>query len=297
MQNFLSFSVNFFFLTPYFLIFYMITILFFFNFFKYFVVFFKNDVNMKNMLRQNFLKTYFQVFKTYLFFFYLWLIIINDRVFIDFQSNLFFFYTHIYYFFTFILFVLIKLNNWYEFKNFDQLYSYNLMIYYPPVILFFDNIINLFFSIELLNLLIFYNLIANFNKNTQSNWKLVNVSTSYFYSLLFLCIINFFANILFFFSLNYLVFYTNSVSLNYWNWFFDNFFNSIVLKKIDLFHQSNFFVIFFLSSFFLKLSLGPVSLLKLELYKNINLWTIIFYSTIYMYIIMLVIFKKFFFLC
>lgn len=207
----------------------------------------------------------------------------------------FFFYTHIYYFFTFILFVLIKLNNWYEFKNFDQLYSYNLMIYYPPVILFFDNIINLFFSIELLNLLIFYNLIANFNKNTQSNWKLVNVSTSYFYSLLFLCIINFFANILFFFSLNYLVFYTNSVSLNYWNWFFDNFFNSIVLKKIDLFHQSNFFVIFFLSSFFLKLSLGPVSLLKLELYKNINLWTIIFYSTIYMYIIMLVIFKKFFF--
>ena len=292
----LTVSINFFLVMPLFFIFYFLTIFFVFNFFKLFFVFFKNDVHALHHTKTIFLKSNSTFFKNFIGYFLIWNFIVNDLRLNNQNFNVYMYYTYLYYCILFAIFWLCSIAENKKLKNFDQLYSYNVLIVYPPILLYLDNVINFFFSLELLNLIIFYHLVVGFNKNFFFFQKKIKVSTNYFYSLLLLCIINFFTNIMFFWSLNYVIIYTSSLNINYWNWFFDNLLHTTNSKHKNLFKTSNLFLSLMVFSLFLKLSLGPVSTLKIEIYKNLNIWTIIFYSTIYMYILLLLVFKKFFFL-
>lgn len=114
--------------------------------------------------------------------------------------------------------------------------------------------------------------------------------------LIYNMMLNFISSVLFFWSLTYLVSFINSADLD----FFKLLFKFLEFKKSNylymLYYPLQLYCAILLFSVLVKLGIGPFVFLKFHIYKYLNINTIFFYSTVYVFVIYLFFVHKFFFL-
>lgn len=267
-----------------------------FNFYQNFIRFFKADKllkfytnNLNSTINSFFLKNFFYTFV-------IWSLIFNDYTITFKNYNCFYYYLFVYYIFVYLYICILNETYTYKRLHYESSYSYTLLFVVPPIIFFFENIYFLFFLLEFLLLLVFLNFLNNYYGSIFWKKKYFFLNKQYMVILLYNIFLNFLSSVLFFWSLIFLVNYTNSVNLDFLKIIF------IILDNgsynyIFLNHQNvKFYLAVLLFSIFVKLGVGPFIFLKFHIYKYLTINTIFFYSSIYIYIIYLFFINKFFFL-
>lgn len=133
------------------------------------------------------------------------------------------------------------------------------------------NFITIFFTLELLNMLIIYSFFFNANSTRLANSaSALKISSSCIYQF----ILNFFSSIILFWAINYFISLTGGSSLS-----------NTPLWQLNTSVQ--WAVTITLFAFLLKLGTGPWVFFKIVIYKNMNFLTVFLYTSVYLITILI----------
>lgn len=154
-----------------------------------------------------------------------------------------------------------------------------------PLIFYSNNIFSFIFILELNTTILFYKLISSklwykSNKNFKKNLNKSLYPKGYLNLVFFQYWSTFFASIFLFY------FFVNIISKNGLSEF--NVLNFIFSNEYSISYYDNWWFIFltliFIICIFIKMGLTPLHLFKLEIYKNIPMISILFYTTFYFFV-------------
>lgn len=154
--------------------------------------------------------------------------------------------------------------------NTDLGFFSNLTLIQGLILLTSENLLTIFFILELINSLILYTMLwaprSSYETSTKTTYRIIN-------SIIYQFILNFFSSIILYIALNQLIIITGSMSLSIFS----------IISNNDLLL---FWTSILLFSFLLKLGTGPWIFFKINIYKNMNLILAMLYTIVYFTIIL-----------
>lgn len=165
--------------------------------------------------------------------------------------------------------------------NIDFIIFFFFIILISQTLIIFNNLLNVFFILEIINMLILYSFI---NSITLRTFHLKNYYSTYWVieSCVYQFILNFIGSIIFYFFYNHLIINYFSVNLH-------------LLSFISSF-SSNWFIFNGLYlAFLIKFGIGPWLIYKLHTYKHFNIILLLVYTIVYFLTILIFFLNLFFF--
>lgn len=165
--------------------------------------------------------------------------------------------------------------------NIDFLIFFFFIILISQTLIIFNNLLNIFFVLEIINMLIIYSFI---NSITLRTFHLKNYYTTYWIieSCVYQFILNFVGSIIFYFFYNHLIINYFSVNLH-------------LLSFISNFSTNWFIFNGLYFAFLVKFGIGPWLIYKLHMYKHFNIILLLIYTIIYFLTILIFFLNLFFF--
>lgn len=165
--------------------------------------------------------------------------------------------------------------------NIDFIIFFFFLILVSQALLLFNNLLNIFFILEITNILIIYSFI---NSITLKTYHIKNHYSVYWLieSCIYQFILNFVGSILFYFFYNHLI-------VNYYT------VNLFTLSLLSNFTQSWFIFNGLYAAFLVKFGVGPWLIYKIHMYKHFNIVLLIIYTVVY-FLTILIFFLNLFFL-
>ena len=150
--------------------------------------------------------------------------------------------------------------------DFNFFFSKSLVIFMSFIIFIVNNILVFYVTIEAIALLFFYNFVLSKNWNMSKNLK-----NEFLNSLFFSYWSGFLSSIFYLLSTSFIVFSFYSLEINLVSF----------LQNNILVNSNKFIYFFFFVAIIIKMGFSPLQLYKLEVYKGLSLFILIFYTTFF----------------
>lgn len=237
-------------------------------------VFYLNKISVQNIMPDLFL-----VFNVYNIFLFYMCTTLNNFIFLNLNNLIIFqlFLLNILFNVLLIFFTSLKKLP----LNIDFIIFFFFLILVSQALLMFNNLLNIFFILEITNILIIYSFINSITLRTyhmKNNYSVFWLIESCIYQF----ILNFIGSIVFYFFYNHLIIHYFSVNL-------------FTLSLLSNFTDSWFIFNGLYAAFLIKFGIGPWLIYKIHMYKHFNVVLLIVYTIVY-FLTILVFFLNLFFL-